>query len=220
MAVVRFCCLCVLSVALALTINQAGRTQPVPFASAYEYRVQVASKPSDSGMTCKTYALGELADDAHFCKWIADTIPEMIQPGSWTQGAKVSCYAPARVMVICQTPAVHAKVEEFLQGLKKTASQTTTKKSNEPAVLQAQFVPETGGVPTQRSGYPVAAPMQQPKHLFHFIIRYEGDGIVDSNVVSFAKAQRRERRSSCCLRRSRLQCRRRKLGMRQRVCRR
>jgi hypothetical protein len=29
---------------------------------------------------------------------------------------------------------------------------------------------------------------QTPKHLFHFIIRYEGEGIIDSNVVKFAKA--------------------------------
>ena len=29
---------------------------------------------------------------------------------------------------------------------------------------------------------------QTPKHLFHFIIRYEGEGIVDANVVKFAKA--------------------------------
>src|SRR5262249_21060124 len=33
------------------------------------------------------------------------------------------------------------------------------------------------------------APQQPPKHLFHFIIRYEGDGIIDSNVVEFMKAQ-------------------------------
>jgi hypothetical protein len=38
------------------------------------------------------------------------------------------------------------------------------------------------------SGYPVAAPLKQPKHLFHFIIRYEGEGLIDANVVKFAKA--------------------------------
>jgi hypothetical protein len=37
--------------------------------------------------------------------------------------------------------------------------------------------------------YPVPPPARQPKHLFHFIIRYEGAGIIDSNVVKFMKAQ-------------------------------
>jgi hypothetical protein len=35
-------------------------------------------------------------------------------------------------------------------------------------------------------GYPVPS-VPQPKHLFHFIIRYEGEGIIDSNVVDMLK---------------------------------
>jgi hypothetical protein len=35
----------------------------------------------------------------------------------------------------------------------------------------------------------VPRPVKQPKHLFHFIIRYEGDGIVDENVADVIKAQ-------------------------------
>jgi hypothetical protein len=31
-----------------------------------------------------------------------------------------------------------------------------------------------------------------PKHLFHFIIRYEGEGIIDANVAKFAKALSQE----------------------------
>jgi hypothetical protein len=43
--------------------------------------------------------------------------------------------------------------------------------------------------PVQPFTYPVPPPVAQPKHLFHFIIRYEGAGIIDSNVVRFMKAQ-------------------------------
>ena len=35
-------------------------------------------------------------------------------------------------------------------------------------------------------GYPVPR-VHQPKHLFHFIVRYEGEGIIDSSVVELAK---------------------------------
>src|SRR6266849_6810610 len=59
--------------------------------------------------------------------------------------------------------------------------------------MQAQFtVPDTvraaQGVQTGPGGYPVPIAPQTPKHLFHFIIRYEGEGIIDSNVVNFANA--------------------------------
>ena len=37
--------------------------------------------------------------------------------------------------------------------------------------------------------YPVPAPARPPKHLFHFIIRYEGNGVVDENVVKAVQAQ-------------------------------
>src|SRR5262249_50653316 len=44
-------------------------------------------------------------------------------------------------------------------------------------------------VAEQHPTYLVPNPARSPKHLFHFIIRYEGEGIVDSNVVEAIKAQ-------------------------------
>jgi hypothetical protein len=145
-----------------------------------------------TGATCKVYSLCELGDDPKLCKWIADTIPEMIQPTSWKQSdAKISFYAPSKILVISNTPAVHAQVDEFLQSMKKTVAQARPMAT--PGLLPAQLtVPDTvraaQGVQTGPGGYPVPMTPQTPKHLFHFIIRYEGEGIVDSNVVSFAKA--------------------------------
>src|SRR5688572_17876871 len=34
-------------------------------------------------ISCVIYPLGDLADDPGFAKWIAETIPEVIQPGTW-----------------------------------------------------------------------------------------------------------------------------------------
>jgi hypothetical protein len=145
-------------------------------------------------VTCKMFALGELGEDASYAKWIVETIPNVIQPGTWDQkkGAAenrtLSYHAPAKILVVYHTPAVHAKVDEFLKDLKKaTAAKAKKPAAIDPAVQHAQFVPAQAPAPTP-PGYPVAGPLQQPKHLFHFIIRYEGDGLVDANVVKFAKA--------------------------------
>jgi hypothetical protein len=179
-----------MSVVLALAFVHAATAQfnwadpPLPSAS---------SKPVlATGATCKVYSLGELGDDPKLCKWIADTIPDMIQPTSWKQtDAKISFYAPSKILVVSNTPAVHAQVDEFLQSLKKSVTQS--RPTATPGLLPAQFaIPDTvragQGVQTGPGGYPVPMTPQTPKHLFHFIIRYEGEGIVDSNVVSFAKA--------------------------------
>jgi hypothetical protein len=42
-------------------------------------------------------------------------------------------------------------------------------------------------VPAKKFTYPVPAPRTQPKHLFHFIIRYEGEGVIDASVVKLFK---------------------------------
>jgi hypothetical protein len=36
--------------------------------------------------------------------------------------------------------------------------------------------------------YPIPAPSIQPKHLFHLVIRYEGDGLPDQNMIATALA--------------------------------
>lgn len=141
---------------------------------------------------CKVYALSEFADDANLCKWIAETIPQMIQPGMWKDSEgkmKLSYYAPGKVLVITQTAAVHAQVDEFLQGVRKSLPQAKAAR-HDSQVVPAQFVfPAAQAAPTY------VAPMASqaaPKHLLHFIfgvgVRYEGEGIIDSNVVKFAKA--------------------------------
>jgi hypothetical protein len=162
---------------------------------------QAPAAQESAGHVSKFYSLADFGHDAQLCKWITDTIPTMIKPESWTtsraqagKSGTLSYYAPGKVLVIYQTPAVHAQVDEFLQTLKKTLPREQASAPRLHPVVPAQYVPSNVTPPpmpaplTQTNGYPVPATMPIPKHLFHFIIRYEGEGIIDSNVVKFAKA--------------------------------
>ena len=186
------------SVVLALTIVQAGRSQtevpPIIVTGAWSQAIHYVLL---AGPTCKVYSLRDLEDDPNLCQWIAETIPDVIQPESWKQdGVKLSYYAPSKILVVNHTSAVHAQVDEFLQNLKKSLSRqnaAANRDTRHSGVAPAQFALKdpprpAGPVQTNPASYPVPFPPQAPKHLFHFIIRYEGEGIIDSSVVKFAKA--------------------------------
>jgi hypothetical protein len=151
--------------------------------------VQVGS--AQEKCSCKVYSLADIGDDGKLGKWVAETIPEMIQPATWKQAdAKLSYFAPSKILVVNNTPAVHAQVEEFLNSLRKATSQP---KRHDGQIVPAQFLPQeatppASGVQSGPTGYPVPTSPVGPKHLFHFIIRYEGEGIIDSNVSKFAKS--------------------------------
>ncbi|HEY2909874.1 MAG TPA: hypothetical protein VGI99_06490 [Gemmataceae bacterium] len=61
-------------------------------------------------------------------------------------------------------------------------SRTTVIKAVAPASTNVPLVTATG------SNYPIPAPVAQPKHLFHFVIRYEGDGMPDPTMLATAVA--------------------------------
>lgn len=174
--------------------------------------------PSNSGCVNKIYSLAEFGGDAEFAKWIATTIPMTIMPNSWASAkpgltgddGRLSYYAPGKVLVVYHTPAAHAQIETFLKNVKKAMhTENVSAMITPPSVVQAQLVPN-GATPyapppqmppalTPTHGYPVPATATLPKHLFHFIIRYEGEGIIDSNVVKFAQAlQEKVTGSSSC----------------------
>src|SRR5262249_3724366 len=117
----------------------------------------------------------------------------------------LSYYAPARLLLVQHTPAVQAKVDTFIKNIKqslptgKDAARRATRE--ERAVVQAQCMPGACDIPADteresarqqanaKGGYHVPqSGWARPKHLFHFIIRYEGEGIIDSTVADVLKA--------------------------------
>ena len=79
-------------------------------------------------MTCTVYALKDLGDDPNLGKWVAETIPQMIQPGTWGDASgqggterkhRLSYYPQGKILVVYHTAAAHAEIAAFLDGLKK-----------------------------------------------------------------------------------------------------
>jgi hypothetical protein len=148
-------------------------------------------------MTCTVYSLASAGDTA-YSKWVADTIPKVIDPESWSDGAKggkpvITYNSARRVLVVLHTPTVQAKVAAFIKQMEKAgatggeeASEPRPDGAREKALKTSRARPAQANAPG--AGYVVPAPVKQPKHLVHFIFRYEGDGFIDSNVVKFARA--------------------------------
>jgi hypothetical protein len=173
----------------------------------------VCSYSTDSDdLTCVAYSLADLGNDPDLGKWVAETIPEVIAPGTWKGKGVLRYYAPKKLLVVYHNAAAQARVDAFLKSVKKSLPAANEKTiaagaGGMPACVCVRTAPvcETAVVPADfrvpgkvrgfttfadpSSSYPVPAPATRPKHLFHFIIRYEGEGIVDDNVVKAMKTQ-------------------------------
>jgi hypothetical protein len=150
--------------------------------------------------TCTIYSLADFGEDASVGKWIADTIPTVIEPGTWnregTSGKKnvINYFAPKKVLVVYHTTAVQVKVDAFLKDLKKSMApmkERTATTMPDQGVTRASYQAPCAcsPAPVQNGNYPITAPATPPKHLFHFIIRYEGAGIIDDSVIKYAQVQ-------------------------------
>jgi hypothetical protein len=144
--------------------------------------------------------------DPNFGQWVADTVLEMIpkdKPGA------VKYYAPGRILAVYHTTSVQAEVEAFLDNLKDVLPQG---KEHPPSSIAKSQVPVPAKFPIslvrateQGSSLNSGAAAQQPRHLFHikvegleakgdkvklksFTIRYEGEGIIDSNLAWLIKS--------------------------------
>jgi hypothetical protein len=191
-----------LALALAITVRTGRSEEQKTAGNPYSLSLRITDSAAGDAQerTCTIYALAELGEDSNLGKWIAETIPEVIEPGTWKGQGVLRYYAPKNILVVYHTPAVQTKVDGFLKNVKKSlpsvkAAKTTpgwTSAPRQKVVPAAYGVPaplETATpVPEPRLGYAVPAPVRTPKHLFHFIIRYEGEGIIDDNVVKFLKA--------------------------------
>jgi hypothetical protein len=156
------------------------------------------------GLTCTIYSLTDLGGDPSLGQWISDTIPEVVAPTTWQHvggEGRLSYHGPARILVVYQSAAVHSQIDAFLNNIKKAVPQGKQPPApkmgrmitGDDSVVPTQFTitdlnKQTDTAVNKSSAYPVPAPLQQPKHLFHVVIRYEGDGIADTNVVDLVKS--------------------------------
>jgi hypothetical protein len=174
-----------------------------------------SNTPESTDRSYKIYALDDFGTDPGFCAWVAQTIPEVIATGTWKGPGVIRYYAPKNILVVCHTAAVQAQVDGFLKDVKKSLSATTKARAAAPKsptsaneVVPTQYfapqllvatnpasapshsspAPEAAkAAPEPSLSYPVPAAAKPPKHLFHFIIRYEGEGIIDDSVVKVMK---------------------------------
>src|SRR5262245_2720857 len=144
-------------------------------------RVGHADGPrGDCDLVCKVYALSDFGADQTLCQFIAETIPHVVQPQSWSdQGgsARLRYYAPGKVLVVYQSAAAHTEVESFLKGLKSAmpsggspmSTGWGTPKSAPPPIMPAQYLVPTQATRTpptvaaQPMPYAVPPATQQPK---------------------------------------------------------
>lgn len=195
MARLRFVAAALLALAFAGNSTQLGRTQEDPLVG-----VQTTEPKRAADEPCVIYSLTDMGFDSLLGVWIAETIPEMIEPSSWkNQGGMgaIRYYAQKNILIVKQSHAIQKKVDGFLKDLKASmptasAANSAGKKTPHASVIPADHrepaLLRTSNLTSESSGYPVAAPVKAPKHLFHFIIRYEGEGIIDDSVVKAMKA--------------------------------
>jgi hypothetical protein len=147
-----------------------------------------------SGSNYVIYSLADLAEDGNLGKFCAESLIRCFQseaPGPWA----VDYYPPKQLLIVHGNDGVQARAGAFLKDLRQAAATPTP--TARPTARVDNQVKQASATnpdllrpvdPTPPATYPVPRPTNQPKHLFHFIIRYEGDGIVDSSVVDMVKA--------------------------------
>ncbi|HEY7328172.1 MAG TPA: hypothetical protein VH592_11050 [Gemmataceae bacterium] len=196
----RFRCRGSVSITLvvALAIIPTAIAQDPPSALS---RSLASPIPDSADRSYKIYSLDDFGSDPGLCEWIAQTIPDVIAAGTWKEPSVIRYYPPKNILVVCHTPAVQTQVDGFLKDVKKSLPKTTKatatapkSRATGPEVVPTVFYkPElvkkvqSKRAPEPNSSYPVPTQPKAPKHLFHFIIRYEGEGIVDDNIVKAMK---------------------------------
>lgn len=193
----------VAALALALALSPAHAKKPGAYSGSAGYAGGTYSRASAAAPTATPayviYSLADMGGDPDLGSWVASTIPEVIDPVTWKGAASLRYYPPKNILVVYHTPAVQAKVAGFLKDLKKsmprgkTAPRTAGRVAAQGVVPAGYMTPAllrtSGPAPESNPSYLVPAPVRPPKHLFHFIIRYEGEGIIDENVVKLWRIQ-------------------------------
>ncbi len=185
--------------ALALTCAAAAAEGP-QFSECPACKACTPEKAAASPQ-CKVISLADLGDNT-LAEWVAVTIPRVVRRETWNGPfAAVEYYPPARLLVVTHTPDVHAEIEAFIKNVRQSRPATGTPAPT--GVVRAHH--ETP------APLPVAAESKKaatkPHHLFeimvdglvvrpesaegiqlkNFTLRYQGDGLIDANIVELFK---------------------------------
>ena len=203
MAALRFLFVALLSLAIGASLPQFGpASEPdkaVPNGAA---NGTAATGADDNAAVTSVYPLWKMGYDLELSKWIAETIPEVVEPSTWQSvgGCGVARYNSANgILVVRHSKEVHAKVENFLKDVKQsmpavTAGAMTTGQRTPgdcviPAAHQTPSPLRTSS--TSQDECPSLPPTakKSPKHLLHMTIHYEGEGIIDDNVLKYLTSE-------------------------------
>ncbi len=227
MARICFLWLTTLALVLANAISECradSAKKPRTTTSEEAYNCGTVAAPS---AVCKVYSLADLGNDPNLGPWLVKTIPEFFQHGTWSQPGDlpspsympekgfVTYYAPAKILVVKHTPAVHKEVEAFLKSIKKATPRPAEAKDT--AVVPSDYRLTQAPMPPIPPPPPPLAkespePPTPPKHLFHiivegleiknqlklknFTIRYEGEGIIDATVAKLIRSLNKQKAAS------------------------
>src|SRR5579875_460780 len=149
MARLRFLAVALLALYLVGNPTQTGRSAGQSKEASSASAIGTTTSAADD-CSRTIYALADMGYDSDLGRWIAATIPEMIEPRSWEgQGGAgvLRYYAPKNILIIKQPAAIQAKVDGFLKELKKSlpkgsesrsaAGKRTPRASIIPAAYQA-----------------------------------------------------------------------------------
>src|SRR6516164_5898923 len=109
----RFFAATALAAALAISAQTSKSEEHKAASGSFAAGLTISGSGDSQERTYTIYSLAELGEDADLGKWIAETIPDVIEPGTWKGQGVLRYYAPKNILVVYHTPAVQAKVDGF-----------------------------------------------------------------------------------------------------------
>src|SRR5690348_6564748 len=94
----RFLALTALALALTVRTGRSEEQKAAVNPYSLSHRVTNAATGDAQEHTCVIYSLAELGEGSDLGKWIAETIPEVIEPGTWKGQGVLRYYAPKNIL--------------------------------------------------------------------------------------------------------------------------
>jgi hypothetical protein len=116
----------VIAVVVVVAVSQESRrekttacpqaTTGVPNSDSAAAELTAATRPRHV-----IYSLARYGYDEALSRWVAETIPQVIAPGTWDRTGVLRYFGPKKILVIYHTRDVHEQVADFLAAITKEA---------------------------------------------------------------------------------------------------